>query len=295
MSSRSHAVLALSASVVATLGLALVPSAAPAHTGAGAAAVKVPKIKVAKLDLDVAGFVETRELVDTTDTCSPGVTYTQTNEYTFETSKWVGTRLFNIRVPGKDSVLTTGFSRAVGSANITGGITGWGTTNYCAPTKKDPEPLKPTCLKTRGKTSVGLVPAVKDLFDDEDLVPVGPLTGQRMMLSVIRSGGAQGLGSCAGARSVEFIPGTDTARAYVTTSWHPGLSLSLPTGLGAGRLFNLKRKDLLQRSINLSGDCDSVRIRTGSASLGAPGDAQLNADGDCWLRGKIVLSVRGSR
>ncbi len=293
MRCRSNAVLALSASVVVTLGLALVPSAATAHTGAGAgaAAVKVPKIKSVKLDLDVAGYVEVRQLVDTTDKCSPGVTYTQTNEYTFETGKYLGTRLVHIAVPGTDAVLTGAFSRAAGSANITGGLTGYRTTNYCAPTKKDPEPLRPTCLKTRGKTRVALVPAAKQVFDVDDLVP---LDHQRMMLTVLRSGGAWGLGSCSGARAIEIFPSADTSTAYVTTSWHPGVSLVLPTGLGSVKLFNLKKKDRLQRSINLAGPCDSVRVNTLPGSLGGAPAGQLNADGDCWVRAKIVLSVRRS-
>ncbi len=290
MSSGSHGALALSAFVAAALGLALVPSAAAAH--AGAAAVKVPKVKVAKLDLDVAGYVETRQLTDTTSNCSPGVTYTQTNEYTFETSKYVGTRLVHIVLPGRDPVITSGFSRAAGSANIAGGITGFGTTNYCAPTEQDPEPVAPRCVKARGKTRVALVPAAKQVFDEDDLVPLG---GQRMMLTVIRSGGAQDLGSCSGALGVEIIPGTDTASAFVSTSWMPGVSLVLPTGLGSIKLFNLKRSDRLRRSINLSGPCDSVRVSTGSGSLGAPAPGRLNADGDCWLRARIVLSVRRSR
>ncbi len=284
--------LALSASVVAALGLALVPSAAPAHTGAGAAAVKVPKIKAAKLDLDVAGYVETRQLTDSTSNCSPGVTYTQTNTYTFETGKYVGTRLVNIAVPGTDGVLTGAFSRAAGSAEIEGGITGFGTTNYCAPNEEDPEPLPPRCLKTRGKTRVALTPAVKDVVDEDDPVP---LSGRRMMLSVIRSGGAQGRGSCSGARAIEFIPGTDTASAYVSTSWHPGLSLVLPTGLGSVKLFNLKRSDRLRRSIVVAGPCDLARTSTKSGSAGIPAPGALNADGDCWITAKIVLSVRRSR
>ncbi len=294
MRCRSNAVLALSASVVVTLGLALVPSAATAHTGAGAgaAAVKAPKIKSVKLDLDVAGYVETRRLVDTTGTCSPGVTYTQTNTYTFETGKYVRTGLFNIAMPGGDSVLTGSLSPPAGSANITGGLTGYRTTNYCAPIKKAPEPLRPTCLKTRGKTSVVLVPAAKQVFDVDDLVP---LDHQRMMLTVIRSGGAWSLGSCSGAIGAEFIPGPDTSTAYVTTSWHPGVSLVLPTGLGSVKLFNLKKKDRLQRSINLAGPCDSVRVNTLPGSLGGAPAGQLNADGDCWVRAKIVLSVRRSR
>ncbi len=293
MRSGSHAVFALSASVAVTLGLALVPSAATAHAGAGAAAVKVPKVKVAKLDVDVAGYVETRELTDTTSKCSPGVTYTQTHTYTFETGKYVRMILTNVAFPGMDSVLTGAWSlRAAGSAEIEGGITGYRTTNYCAPAKKDPEPIPPKCMKTRGKTRVALIPATMFEADEDDPVP---LDAQRMMLTVMRSGGARDPSSCSGARTTEIIPGTDTASAFVGTSWQPGVSLALPTGLGSIKLFNLKKKDLLQRSINLAGPCDSVRVNTLPGSLGGAPAGQLNAHGDCWLRAKIVLSVRRSR
>ncbi len=282
--------LALTASVAAALGLALVPSAAPAD--AGAAAVTVPKVKVAKLDLDVAGYVETRQLADTTSNCFPGVTYTQTNRYTFETSKYVGTRLTNIALPGTDGVITSGFSRAAGSANITGGITGFRTTNYCAPTAPQlPEPVPPTCVKTRGKTSVALTPAGKLGANEDDLVPLG---GKPMMLSVIRRGGAQHDLSCIGGGAAS-ISGTDTDIAVVSTSLAPGVSLVLPTGLASFKLFNLKRRDRLRRSIVVAGPCSSVRASTRSGSAGAPAPGELNADGDCWLTAKIVLSVRRSR
>ncbi len=291
MSSGSHAVLALSASVAATLGLALVPSAAMAD--AGAAAMKAPKfLQVAKLDLDVAGYVETRQLTDTTSRCSPGVTYTQTNRYTFETSKYVRTRLTNTVFPGMDGVITTGFSRAVGSANITGGITGFGTTNYCAPIAPDPEPVPPTCVKIKGKTSVALTSAVKSEGNEDDPVPLG---GNPMMLSVIRSGGAQDFGSCSGGNAgiVELF-GTPS-NAHISTSWYPGVSLSLPTGLASVKLFNLKRRDRLRRSIVVAGPCNLARASTKSGSAGIPAPGALNADGDCWITAKIVLSVRRSR
>ncbi len=306
MRCRSNAMLALSASVAVALGLALVPSAATAHTGAGAAAVKVPKIKFVKLDLDVAGYVETRRLKDTTRSCSPGVTYTQTNRYTFETGKYLRTVLTNVAVPGTDGVLTTGISRAAGSANIAGGITGFRTTNFCAPTPKSlPEPPPPKCVKTQGKTQVALTPAVKLELGDDDPVPLG---GKPMMLSVFRSGGAQDVfGSCSGTNvgEVGFRAGPDTDNTLVTTSSHWGPSLSLSAALGSVKLFNLKLKrkgrrhevnrDLLQRTIVLSGPCSSVRVSTRSGwAGGVPASGQLTADGDCWLTGKIVLSVRRS-
>ncbi len=290
MSFGSHAGLALSASVAVAIGFALVPSATTAD--AAAAAVKVPKGQVAKLDLDVAGYVEMRQFKDSTSSCSPGVTYTQTNRYTFETSKYVRTRLTNVALPGTDGVITSGFSRPAGSANITGEITGFRTTNYCAPTAPQlPEPVPPTCVKTHGKTSVALLPAVKLEVSEDDPVPLG---GKPMMLSVMRRGGAQDNVSCLGG-GAESISGTDTDTAIISTSMAPGISLELPTGLGSVKLFNLKRSDRLRRSIVASGPCSSVSVSTGSGFGRAPAPGGLTADGDCWLTAKIVLSVRRSR
>ncbi len=287
MSSGSHAVLALSASVAVALGLALVA----ATVDAGAAAVKVTKGQVAKLELDVAGYVEMRQFKDSTSSCSPGVTYTQTNRYTFETSKYVRVRVTNVALPGTDGVMTSSFSRPAGSANITGEITGFRTTNRCAPQEPDPEPVPPTCVKTRGKTSVMLLPAVPLEVSEDDPVPLG---GKRMMLSVARHGGAQDDVSCFGGFGGN-ISGTDTDTAIVGTSFAPAISLVLPTGLGSIRLFNLKRSDRLRRSIVVAGPCAELRVSTGSGSSGAPAPGELNADGDCWLTAKIVLSVRRSR
>ncbi len=292
MSSRSHAVLALSASVAVTLGLALVPSAATAHTGT--AARKIPKIEVMKLRIDVAGYVEMRQLIDTTSVCSPGVTYTQTNEYQFETGKHVGVRLVRVRIPGANSVITSTFSRAAGSASSIGGITGYRTTNYCAPDEKAPEPLRPGCVKIRGKTSVGLTPKPPVEVDEGEEEELVPLDGQPMMLSVIRKGGARDPQSCSGVRNFEFNP--EIFGTVVSTSWDPGISLSLPIEMGSIKLFSLKRKDRLQRTIVVLGPCDAVDVSVyHSWAKGVPPDGKLKADGDCWLRGKIVLTVRLSR
>ncbi len=288
MSSGSHAGLALSASVAVALGLALVPSATTAD--AAAAAVKVTKGQVAKLELDVAGYVEMRQFKDSTSVCSPGVTYTQTNRYTFETSKYVRTHLTNVALPGTGGVVTSRFSRPAGSANITGEITGFRTTNRCAP--EEPDVLvPPTCVKTRGKTSVALMPAVNLEVSEDDPVP---LDDKRMMLSVARHGGAQDDVSCFGGFGGS-ISGTDTDTAIVGTSFAPAISLVLPTGLGSVKLFNLKRSDRLRRSIVVAGPCWALHVSTGSGSGGAPAPGVLNADGDCWLTAKIVLSVRRSR
>ncbi len=290
MSLGSHGVLALSASVGVALGLALVPSAATGD--ARAAAVKVTKGQVAILDVDVAGYVEMRQFKDTTSSCSPGVTYTQTNRYTFETGKYVRVRLTNVALPGTDGLVMSVWSRPAGSANITGEITGFRTTNYCPPSAPElPEPVPPTCVKTRGKTSVMLLPVVPLKVSEDDPVPLG---GKRMMLSVTRLGGAHDDPSCFGGFGGN-ISGTDTDNAIVGTSFLPGISLGLPTGLGSIKLFNLKRSDRLRRSIVVTGPCEEPRVSTGSGSGGAPAPGELNANGDCWLTAKIVLSVRRSR
>ncbi len=290
MSARSNAVLALSASVAVVLGLALVPSAATAHTGTAAIKIpkipKMPKTKSVKLQLDVAGHVEVRELKDTTSVCVPGVTYTRTHRYTFETGKFVKTRLSIITgVPGYDSPITVSpFSRPAGSAEIDGRITGYRTTNYCDPKVDKPELLHPLCVDSRGKTSVKLMSAGESL------------TGKPMMLSVDRIGGVDDDLSCPGGIAAD-IKGTDvTDRAIISTSMAPGVSLALPIGVGSNKLFKLKRKDRLQRTIVADGPCDLVRVFTYPGwEGGVPDDGELKADGDCWLTSKIVLTIRRHR
>ncbi len=161
---------------------------------------KIPKVKtkVAHLEVDVAGYVETRKLKDTTSDCFPGVTYTQTNRFEFETGRYVPITISNISLPGHDSVMTSRFSKAGGTATVEGLLSGYRTTNYCLPTAPQKEPERPKCKKLRGKIAVALTPGGSTINDE--LVTLG---GTRLMLSIERRGGGSEDLTCAGAGASE--------------------------------------------------------------------------------------------
>ena len=280
---RPRLALLLSLSVlVAGISYATASAAAPTIP-------KPPKVKVAKVEIEVAGFVEIRRLVDTTSDCFPGVTYVQTNRFEFETGRYVRTKISNISFPGRDSVITSPFSRASGSATIEGLISGYRTTNYCT-LPKAPEPEEPRCDRSgRLKIAVALTPG--GIPGDGDLVGLG---GSRLMLSIFRHGLYVDDPSCPGGVA-ERVRGVDADTAVVSTSLAPGVSEVLPSGVGAIKVFNLGRRERLRRVIVIDGPCRSVRARALMPPGDSPAPGALNADGDCWLRGKVVLSVRAAR
>jgi len=262
---------------------------------AGAAKIPaVPKVhqKLAKLDVDVAGFVETRALVDTTSKCYPGRTFIQTNRFQFETGDYVRTYIKSISGDGIPTVITSPFSRSVGSATVEGAISDYGVTNYCAPHAEDPEPLPPICAKkSHGKISVALTAVPLEDTPEGDLTPLGK--GAPLMLSIRRNGTGKDTLDCYG-KGAQSVTGPDTGTAVIGTSPMPiAVSEVLPTRLGTIKLFNLQRHKRLRSVIVLDGPCDKVR----ASVIPAPGDGSprpgaLNADGDCWLTGKVVLSIR---
>ena len=277
----THRLRLLSASALA-VGVAFVASSAPAVS------VPKPKVKVAKLEVDVAGYVETRRLTDTTSDCHPGVTYVQTNTFDFETGRYVGTKLRNISVPGTDGVIASRFSKSAGSATVGGSYSDYRTTNWCAPHEQDPEPLPPRCVRNRGEIAVAL---------EEGGVPGGELTGlggKRLMLAIKRKGGGSDDPTCYGG-GAEFVRGEDGDRSVVSTSFVPGVSEIVTSGLQAVKVFNLGRRERLRRAIVIDGPCRAVTARAGRPPGPTPNPGALNADGDCWLVGKIVLSVRSAR
>ena len=73
----------------------------------------------------------------------------------------------------------------------------------------------------------------------------------------------------------------------------PGIADVLPAKLDAVKLFSLRAGRRVRRVTTASGPCDSVTVRVATSGAGAsPGPARVNADGDCFLRAKVVLSIR---
>src|SRR3954451_2697072 len=80
------------------------------------------KTKVAKLDVDVAGYVVTDRLHDTKSDCFPGQRWLQPNEFTFESGRPVPVKLTNVSLPGVDPVTTSSLSNPAGPAVSKGSL-----------------------------------------------------------------------------------------------------------------------------------------------------------------------------
>ena len=251
---------------------------------------KPPKIKtrIAKVQIDLAGYVETRQLHETTSDCYPGERWIQTNRYEFETGRFVNISMKRITGQGFDPIVTSPFTALTGSATSEGKITEYRTTNYCEgePGRVAPEP---SCARTTGRTSASMQegPMAKG---DEDLTP---LTQTPLLLAIRRGGGGSSFADpeCVGAQAGS-ISGKDTNTSVIGTSPAPGVSLVLPTGLSVMKVFNIRPGKRRRRAVMISGPCTHVTLRTAEGSGSAPPRGSLNADGDCFMTGRVVLTIK---
>ena len=220
---------------------------------------------------------------DTTSDCFPGVTYTQTNRFEFETGRYVPITISNISLPGHDSVMTSRFSKAGGTATVEGVLSGYRTTNYCLPTAPQKEPERPVQEAARQDRRR----ADTRRFDDQRRARHPG--GTRLMLSIERRGrGSEDL-TCAGA-GAQSVQSVDK-NAVVTTSFAPGVR---GPAVGARRDQGLQPAS---QQAAAQGDRHRRPVRLGDRGCVAPparspDRGSLNADGDCRLTGKVVLNVR---
>ena len=261
----------------ATVGLSASPASAAAPTKPGGT-------KTVRVSVDVAGFVEVVTLTDTTSDCYPGIRYRQTNKVTFETGKGATVRLTNVSLPGTDGILTSTFSPPVGSAKVGGSLSDQHTTNYCKGEQQQLPPF-PSCTSTAGKVSVSLQNAGMDV--DGDLVG---LNGKWLNLAVQRADGENDDPTCMG-RGPDQLTGRQTKGAVVSSSFAPSVFLSVPTGIGSIALFTAKKGKRFQRATVFSGPCTSVSLSNHAGSGPAAPDPVVNADGDCFLTGKVVMTI----
>jgi hypothetical protein len=282
-----------------TLRRLLVLSALIAAGSAGAASVGTAatpppskykvKTRIAKLQVDVAGYVETRLLHDTTSDCFPGERWIQTNRFTFETGNYVNLSINNISAPGIPSVTTSPFSRVVGTAKVAGAISDYESTNYC---NSAPQKLEgaPECRDSSGKIAVALTPG--DVPDEED--DLTPLRGKPLSLTIRRAGAGRDAARCFG-NGASSVTGKDAKLAVVGTSPLPGIAEILPANLDAIKVFAIRKNQRIKRAIVIQGPCSKVRVTAGPPPGATPSPGGLNADGDCWLIGKVVLTIRSRR
>ena len=277
---------ALALLIIVSLVVAAVAALPSGAATPGPGSFKI-RTRIAKLQMDVAGYVEAKELHDTTSDCFPGERWIQTHEYAFETGDYVNVSVKNVSAPGLDSVVTSRLSKAVGSAKVTAGISDYRSTNYC---KDAPKKLQgpPACKTNAGKLRVGLTPgAVPEEVD-------GPasLQGRPLNVAISRQGGGQHAATCLGAAADSFNSKLDMSVALLTTSLAPGPSVSLPAKLDAIDIFSLRRKARVKRVIVASGPCSKVNYTVQAPPGSSPPGPTLNADGDCFIRAKIVVTIR---
>ncbi|WP_354701439.1 hypothetical protein DSM112329_01753 [Paraconexibacter sp. AEG42_29] len=284
MHSRGRRIAALTTVVAVALGGAV------AVTAAAAPKSKVPKVRtrIAKLQLNVAGYVEMRQLKDTASDCFPGERWIQTNTFSFETGRFVNVSVKNVSVPGYGSVATSTFSPTVGRAKVDSGITAYKATNYCkgTPAKLDGPP---TCSSSSGKIAVALTPGEIPEGAGED--DPAPLAGRPLLLSVRRAGGGRDALGCLGG-GPESLSGPNADLSIVTTSIAPGVSEVLPANLDAVKVFAIRARQTMKRAIVISGPCTKTTVKVVPPPGAAPNSGNLNADGDCWMTGKVIVTVR---
>ncbi|MCW3041365.1 MAG: hypothetical protein JWM31_3270 [Solirubrobacterales bacterium] len=251
------------------------------------------RTRIAKLEVDVAGYVETRRLHDTTSDCSPGERWIQTNHFDFETGSFVPLSVKNVSGPGFGSIATGSFSRTTGSTMTKGSISDYSATNYCAPTEPDKLTGPPACAAAgRNRIAVALTPGgIPEPANPDD---PAPLKGRSLQLTIKRVGGGTDTPKCAG-EGAQSLTGPGTETAVVGTSFAPGISEILPANLDAVKVFAIRRRQRLRRTIVMQGPCSRVAVKVLPVPGPAPSPGGLNADGDCWLTGKVVLTVRARR
>ena len=263
-------------------------------TGAlvGPAAPPIPEVKTARLAIKVTGYVETEALTDTTSDCYPGVTYKQANSFRFTTQGYRNVSVKRIRIPGRDTqVFSSRFSKSAGSARIAASYSDYRTTNFCPPDRQAPESLSPLCTNTNGKLRINLAwPNVEDT--EGDLTPIKNVVG---MLSIMRTGGRSDDPTCYGPGAGRITGGSYASTSVVTTSPNPGVSLIVPGGDRSAReVFRLKKGKVLRNGVVVDGPCTNVTMKffTDGLRIPEPRTGALNADGDCWLRGRIVAKIK---
>lgn len=275
-------------STIACLAVALTAATAPAGAATPPQLPKAPKVKtrIAKVQISLSGYVETRKLHDTTSDCYPGERWVQTNRYDFSTGGFVDISMKRVIIEGRDPIVTSAFSRRAGSAKVAGGTSEYRTTNYCSGEQR-PVAEPPACSSTSGKTSVSLQEGVVPNAGDDELAP---LTQIPLLLAIARNGGGRDPVACVGP-GAGSLAGQGTERAVVTTSIAPGVALAVPSGLSVMKVFNIRPGQRLRRTTLLSGPCSKVNVTSVPGTSATPAQGNLNADSDCFLTGRVASTI----
>lgn len=275
------------------LVLLLLATSIAAGASATSAATRSPSslkinTKVVKLDVDAVGYVVSDRLHDTTSDCAPGQRWIQTNEFTFETGRPVRVNLTNVSVPGLDPVTTSTLSKSAGSAVSKGTVSDYKDTNYCPPTAPQKLGPQPACVRNAGKLRVSLTPG--EIPPETD--GLAGLDGRPVFVGLYRAGGGLNPTSCVGTAAGSFSGAGDLSTAVLSPSLAPGYAAVLPAKLDSIKVFNLKRGKVIRRAITAYGPCSKVRYGVSTVQGSTPPGPTLNADSDCFLRAKILVTIR---
>ncbi|MGC1166843.1 MAG: hypothetical protein WA862_12110 [Solirubrobacterales bacterium] len=235
---------------------------------------KVPKIDSYPVTIDAAGYVDFNWTWDDQQACIPGYAKTVSEELSFELGK---PRRAVVNIIG--GAVTMPFAIG-GEAKHKASVGGFQTTNYCPPTRPEPEPPEPDCRTLKGKLGVLLTPQVEDQ-GDVDLAPLG----RGVMVSFIRKGGASQTQSCLENRPT-LRAANEKQGANVGTLPLPGGELMVPLGANAPRFLSLKPGQRLSRTITIGGGCDTIKVQTAIASRLSESIKR------CTIAGKIVVVIK---
>lgn len=243
-----------------------------------------PQTGTRTLVLDVTGFVEAKQLTDSTGNCVNGMRYVQRNRFEFDSGAAKKVKMQYIKIPGRASMATTTFSDPSGSADVDGAIEDSSFSFTCPPDSGAP-PL-PTCTSTSGKITMGMLPT-----SAEALANPG---GTFMNIAVQRFGGGTDSSDCQGV-SVQgdsgAVVGPGTDNAEITTSLGSGMAINVPTGLSAEALLKAPTGKAITRWITFTGPCSAVKVTVSASDRDAPAPPALTQDGDCTMNGKLRLKV----
>lgn len=281
---------------IAVLALCLLLSLAVAAHATAATSIPDPskfkiRTRIAKLEVRATGTMTIQRLKDTTSDCFPGVHYIQQNTFTFGSGGWLPVRIRNLSAPGQgiDSVITSPFSRAGGSAATKGEILDYRETNYCKG-EQQKLPPKPECRSSNGGSiSIALQALEAPTSGDPDLTP---LKGRSLMLAIQRKGGSPDPTGCIGGGPENLSGHPDAGKAVASTSIAPAVSEILPTSLDAIKIFSLRREKRLKLHIAVQGKCTGATVTVSTSGSGSPPIGQLLADGDCRFAGYVDAVVR---
>jgi hypothetical protein len=256
----------------------------PASTST-AATPAVPRALSTPLAITATGFVEVRQLFDSTADCENGLKYTQINRFDFTSQRPRTVRLTGLSIPGRATVATSTFSSAAGSADVVSNMADVIVTRACPPDSPDMAP--PVCNSANGKVALGLTPT--DVNDRR----YANAKATYLNIGVQRVGGANDAPDCQGRAAsgdAGDLVGPGVKQAEVNSSMGPGLAIGVPTEITAQQLFAAKPGKTFKRWITFSGPCSAVIVKV-TASEATPAEQAPTADGDCTMIGRVVLKV----